>query len=180
MERIVGPFMEEVRVESMIATMLKRYESGGVTRRELIQGLAALATAATATPAAAAGFEVIGLDHVQINASDAKRSAEWYQHVFGLKPIRAGAMTDESQEIAHVGTEGNLLISFRKYTPYGKVDHIGLRLSSSMPQDALAKEIKARGAEFHPPDPKLPPGSYLHDPDGLRIQLGGKVATKPY
>ncbi len=166
-------------MKSLIAAMLNRYENGGVTRRDLIQGLAALATAATATTASAAGFEVSGIDHIQINATDAKHSAEWYQKVLGLKPVRAGAMGDESSEIAHVGTSDTLLMSIRRLKPVGKVDHIGFRVTG-FNQESVVRDLKARGAVFQPPDPTAAPGSYLHDPDGIRIQLSGKVPMKPY
>jgi len=168
-------------VENLITSMFKRYESGKVTRRDLIRGLAALAATATARPAAAqSAFQVTGFDHIQINARHAERSAHFYQEVFGLIPIRAGAMADDSEEIAHVGTPGNLLISFRKFEPYGIVDHIGLRVADGISGDALRKAVESRGGTYNPPDPTKPPGAYIHDVDGLRIQLGGKVATKPY
>lgn len=166
-------------MDHIIDRLLGHYESGTVSRRQLIQGLAALATAATAAPAAAQGFEVSAIDHIQINAADALVSAEWYRRVLGLKRIRAGAMEDESREIAHVGTGDTLLLSIRQLKPAGKIDHIGFRVSG-FNQQAIQRDIEARGAKFQPPDPTAAPGSYLHDPDGIRIQISGKVATKPY
>ena len=47
---------KEAPVESVIATWLKRYEAGALSRRQLIQGLAMLATAAAPAPAEAAAF----------------------------------------------------------------------------------------------------------------------------
>ena len=170
---------KEAPVESIIAKLVKRYETGAVTRRQLIQGLAMLMTAATAKNASAADFEVVGWDHIQINSSNALVSAEWYRRVLGLKRIRAGAMEDDSEEIAHVGTEGNLLMSFRKLEPAGKVDHIGFRVTGAT-GESLREELTARGGVFHQPDPDAAPGSYLEDPDGIRIQIGSKVTVRPY
>ena len=166
-------------MESIIAKLVKRYETGAVTRRQLIQGLAMLMTAATAKNASAADFEVVGWDHIQINSSNALVSAEWYRRVLALKRIRAGAMEDDSEEIAHVGTEGNLLMSFRKLEPAGKVDHIGFRVTGAT-GESLREELTARGGVFHQPDPDAAPGSYLEDPDGIRIQVGSKVTVRPY
>ena len=166
-------------MESIIAKLVERYETGAVTRRQLIQGLAMLTMAGTTTKASAAGFEVVGFDHIQINASNALVSAEWYRRVLGLKRIRAGAMEDDSEEIAHVGTEGNLLMSIRKLEPAGKVDHIGFRVTGAT-GESLREELTARGGVFHPPDPDAAPGSYLRDPDGIRIQVGPKVTVRPY
>ena len=155
-------------MESIITKLVKRYETGAVTRRQLIQGLAMLMTAATAKNASTADFEVVGWDHIQINSSNALVSAEWYRRVLGLKRIHAGAMEDDSEEIAHVGTEGNLLMSFRKLEPAGKVDHIGFRVTGAT-GESLREELTARGGVFHQPDPDAAPGSYLEDPDGIRI-----------
>lgn len=166
-------------MEHLIATMLGRYEKGSVSRRQLIQGLAALAAAATATPASAQGLQVTGIDHIQINSADALKSSAWYQRVLGLTKIRAGEMSDESPEISHLGVGDTLLLSIRRLKPVGKIDHIGFRLANYNGQ-AVQKEIAARGEKFQPPDPAAAPGSYLHDPDGVRVQLSGKVATKPY
>lgn len=166
-------------MEPIIDKLLNRYESGTVTRRQLIQGLAAIATAGTAKTASAADFEVVGFDHIQINSANALVSAEWYRRVFGLQRIRAGAMEDDSEEIAHVGTPGNLLLSIRKLEPVGKVDHIGFRVTGASGEE-LAEELTNRGGVFHPPDPDAAPGSYLHDPDGVRLQVGSKVTTQPY
>ena len=166
-------------MESIITMWVRRFESGAVSRRELIQSLTVLATAAAGTTASAAGFEVSAIDHIQINASNAKRSSEWYQKVLGLKPMRAGEMGDETEEIAHVGTPGNLLLSLRKLKPAGQIDHIGFRVIGATQQD-IVRDLKARGEVMHPPDPTKAPGSYLHDPDGIRIQIGGKVTVKPY
>jgi catechol 2,3-dioxygenase-like lactoylglutathione lyase family enzyme len=166
-------------VEPIIDKLLNRYESGTVSRRQLIQGLAMLATAGTAKTASAQGFEVVGFDHIQTNSANALVTAEWYRRVLGLQRIRAGAMEDDSEEIAHVGTPGNLLLSIRKLEPAGKVDHIGFRVTGAS-GEALTEELTDRGGVFHPPDPDAAPGSYLHDPDGIRLQVGPKVTTQPY
>jgi len=162
-------------VESLIATWLTRYESGALTRRQLIQGLAMLATASVPAPAIAAGFEITAIDHIQINASHAKKSADWYGQVFGLKPMRTGAEANE--DIAQVGTADSLILSIRKLSPPGKVDHIAFR--TNVGRDVIARDLKARGVDFAPPDKNAAPGEYLIDPDGVRIQLMPKPGNKP-
>lgn len=166
-------------MESIIATLLKRYESGGVSRRELIQGLAALATTAAATtPVAAAGFQVTHLDHVQINCSDAKRSSAFYQKVFGLSAVRVGAgWPDETEELSHIAVGNNLIMALRKRTPAGQVDHIGFRVPEGLKQEAIVADLKARGVE---PAKHDLGGLYVKDPDGVLVQLNGVVPTKPY
>jgi catechol 2,3-dioxygenase-like lactoylglutathione lyase family enzyme len=135
------------------------------------------ATAAAPAPAEAAAFEVTAIDHIQINASNAAKSAEWYRNAFGLHHVLAGAMTPDSEEIAHVGTSDSLLISFRKLSPPGKIDHIGFR--SNLPGAAVRKDLESRGFKFAAEDKSAAPGQYLIDPDGVRIQIGPKTTIKP-
>ncbi len=164
-------------MESLIAMWFKDYEAGKVTRRQLIQGLAILATSAAAPrPASAAAFEVTTIDHIQINATHAKKSADWYRDAFGLHHVRAGAMTEDSEEIAHVGTKDSLLISFRKLAPAGQIDHIGFR--SNIGGTALSGDLKARGFTPVASRPDQAPGNYYIDPDGVRIQIGTKTTVK--
>jgi catechol 2,3-dioxygenase-like lactoylglutathione lyase family enzyme len=166
--------VKEAIVESVIANWLKRYDSGALSRRQLIQGLAMLATAAATAPAEAAAFEISAIDHIQINASHAKKSAEWYAQVFGLQVMRTGA--EASEEIAQVGTANSLLLSIRKLSPAGKVDHIAFR--TNVARDVITRDLKARGVNYAPPDKNLAPGDYVVDPDGVRIQLMPKPETK--
>jgi hypothetical protein len=51
-------------MENLISNLVRRYELGSLTRRELIQSLAML-TAATGT-ASAAGFRASSIDHVSV------------------------------------------------------------------------------------------------------------------
>src|SRR6266566_1715793 len=72
-------------VEHFISNLLKRYEGGALSRRDLVKGLAML-TAAGGT-ASAAGFESSTLNHVSILVSDVPRSAAFYQRVFNLSVL---------------------------------------------------------------------------------------------
>jgi catechol 2,3-dioxygenase-like lactoylglutathione lyase family enzyme len=161
-------------MESVIATWLTQYECGALSRRQLIQGLALLATAAAPASAVAAALDITAIDHVQINARHAKKSADWYVRVLGLKAV--GAADEANEEIARVGTADGLLVSLRKLSPPGKVDHIAFR--TNVGRDEIAKELKARGVAYAPPDKNGPPGDYIVDPDGVRIQLMPKTASK--
>ena len=164
-------------MESLSARWFEQFEAGKVTRRQIIQGLAALATsAAVPRPASAAAFEVTTIDHIQINATNAKKSADWYREAFGLHHVRAGAMTEDSEDIAHVGTKDSLLISFRKLAPAGQIDHIGFR--TNIGGTALSADLKARGFTPVTSRPDQAPGNYYLDPDGVRIQIGPKTTIK--
>ena len=88
-----------------IDELLKQYERGHVTRRDVVMALSALFT--TSMPSAAAAAQtrsaapaaapiaVRSLNHASIAVADVDRSVQFYQSVFGMRVI--------SRE----GTEGN-------------------------------------------------------------------------
>src|ERR1044071_3354695 len=63
-----------------ISSLLNRYESGMMTRRELIATITTLATTSTTV---AAGLRVSRLDHLSLQVSDLRRSRDFYAKVFG-------------------------------------------------------------------------------------------------
>src|SRR5260370_35180271 len=81
-------------MEHVISSLLGRYESGTLTRRELIQGLALLTVASGTISAADTGFAGTTINHVSIQVSDIKRSAEFYMRAFGLPNLKAGNPED--------------------------------------------------------------------------------------
>jgi len=93
--------MREGVMESVIAGLLKDFEDGKMTRRQLIQSLALAAVAAApgasalAQTAAAApkppipqafeptGWKTVWLDHISFQVSDYRRSAAFYRDLMG-------------------------------------------------------------------------------------------------
>ena len=63
-------------MEAVISNMLKRFESGALNRRELIQGLAMLATAGVTAEAAQAppAFTSPTIDHISIQVTNLPKS----------------------------------------------------------------------------------------------------------
>src|SRR5260370_7185668 len=68
-------------MESAISRLLKTYENGKLSRRQLIQGLAVLA--ASTSTVSAAGFQGNGINHVSLYVNDLQRSTDFYQRGFG-------------------------------------------------------------------------------------------------
>src|SRR5881296_1430091 len=108
-------------MEAVISSLLKRFERGALTRRELIQGLAMLTTAtgtASAALAQEAGLKATKIDHVSIQVSDLPRSIAFYQKIFGLSVVSE----DKPNEIVRLGM-GRSLVSLHQKSPMGIVDH---------------------------------------------------------
>jgi catechol 2,3-dioxygenase-like lactoylglutathione lyase family enzyme len=86
-------------MENVVAGLLRDFESGKLTRRQLVQTLAlmavgspvasALAQSAAATPAKPAGtpWKTVWLDHISFQVSDYKKSTEFYSDLMGWKVL---------------------------------------------------------------------------------------------
>lgn len=162
-------------MENMITTMVKRYENGGLTRRELVQGLAMLvAGAGTAASAEAqSGTKKFNwaplIDHVQVNASDVRKSTEFYQ-TLGLDLLRSGPPNDRDccpDTSTFLGVGKRLLLAVRANEPAGLTHHWAL-LMNGHDVESATELLKERGVT-----PRMTPTSGFHvvDPDGVEIQL---------
>ena len=149
-------------MDSAISTLLGRYESGKISRRAFVQGMAALAaTAAGSRTAAAADFKVDSVNHVSLLVSDLQKSADFYKRVLGAPVEKRGAEM--------LATYGSNRLVMRVGKPAGTVDHIGLGVET-FNQEALAAELKARGVASSV-GARPGPGFHFRDPDGFAIQL---------
>src|SRR6266700_4171364 len=130
-------------MEAVISSLLKRFERGALTRRELIQGLAMLTTAtgtASAALAQEAGLKAAKIDHISIQVSDLPRSIAFYQKMFGLSVVSE----DKPNEIVRLGI-GKTLVSLHHKSPTGLVDHFAIGVEK-FDKDIVTRELKARRA----------------------------------
>jgi catechol 2,3-dioxygenase-like lactoylglutathione lyase family enzyme len=151
-------------VEHVISSLLGRYESGTLTRRELIQGLAMLTLAGETIAAADTGFAATTINHVSIQVSDMKRSAEFYMRAFALPKRTAG-----NPSAIRLGV-GPSHLTLRQEKPSGNVDHFCLGIDK-FNRESVIRDLKARGVSPEA-DEKGPQGFHVKDPDGFRVQLG--------
>jgi len=162
-------------MEHIIAKLLHNFEDGKMTRRQLIQSLALAATAASATgavPAAAADKYVVKttyLNHVGYQVADYAKSRDWYADLFGMKVV-----LDDGKK-ANLAVGESLLIFHNRQSPSTPViDHICFTVADwdkdRSVRGAVEAELKRRGLEVQSSANSLD----IKDPDGYRIQLGGK------
>jgi catechol 2,3-dioxygenase-like lactoylglutathione lyase family enzyme len=162
-------------MEHIIAKLLQNFEDGKMTRRQLIQSLALAATAASATgavPAAAADKYVVKttyLNHVGYQVADYAKSRDWYADLFGMKVV-----LDDGKK-ANLAVGESLVIFHNRQSPSTPViDHICFTVADwdkdKSVRGAVAAELKRRGLEVQSSANSLD----IKDPDGFRIQLGGK------
>jgi catechol 2,3-dioxygenase-like lactoylglutathione lyase family enzyme len=141
-------------VENTVSTLLSQYERGKMSRRELVQGLALLAL--TGSVASAAGFKAGTINHVSLQVSDMKKSAEWYKNAFGLSELKS-----EEKNVIMLGV-GPSHLSIRAGKNPGTIDHFAIGLEP-FNEAAIVEDFKKRGYN--------PSGLHVKDPDGLNVQL---------
>ena len=154
-------------MQAMISNLLSRFEKGALTRRELVQGLAALAAAggtASTAPAQEAGIKGVKIDHISIQVSDLPRSIAFYQKMFGLTVVSE----DKPNEIVRLGI-GKALVSLHHKSPTGLVDHFAIGVEK-FNKEIVTRELRARGAN---PEENIDAGFHIKDPQGIGVQIVG-------
>ncbi len=152
-------------MKPIISDLVTRFETGGLSRRDLIQGLTMLvatASASAADSAPEAALNCTGVDHVSVRVKDLKKSAEFYQSLFGLE----ARGEDKEHRILRLGKK-RVIVSLRQDEPYGQIDHFGLSIDG-FNKEAATKFLNARG---HATKEDWEYGFYTHDPDGAVVQM---------
>jgi catechol 2,3-dioxygenase-like lactoylglutathione lyase family enzyme len=151
-------------VEAIISKLVASFEKGALTRRELIRGLALLASASGTAAAAAQepGFKGAKIDHVSIQVTNLQRSIDFYQKLFGFSVVSQ----DKSNEIVRLGVT-KTLVSLHHKSPTGIVDHFAIGVDH-FDKESVTRELKLRGAT---PEENIDAGFHIKDPEGLNVQI---------
>jgi catechol 2,3-dioxygenase-like lactoylglutathione lyase family enzyme len=169
-------------MENVIAKLLQDFEHGKMTRRQLIQSLALAATAASAAsavpvaaapaPAAAPGGTIVKtayLNHVGFQVADYKKSRDWYADLFGMK-----VTLDDGKKANLAVGESLVIFHNRQSASTPIIDHICFTIADwdkdKSVRGAVEAELKRRGLETQSTANSID----IKDPDGFRLQLGGK------
>ena len=153
-------------MESTISELVKRFEKGALTRRQLVQGLTMLAAGggATETLAQSPGLKAARIDHVSIQVTDLPRAVAFYQKTFGLTVVGE----DKPNEIVRLGV-GRALVSLHHKSPTGVVDHFAIGIEN-FNKEAVTRDLKALGLDA---SDNLDAGFHIVDPEGISVQIMG-------
>jgi catechol 2,3-dioxygenase-like lactoylglutathione lyase family enzyme len=151
-------------MDRIIDDLVTSFEAGTLTRRHLVQGLAALAAAGVSAPAAAQAtpFKSTRIDHISIQTSDLQRSIDFYSEIFGLKVINE----DKSNEIARMGVT-SIIVSLHHKAPTAIVDHFAIAIEG-FDRDAATRALAAHGLKA---EQNLDYGFHVRDPEGVPVQI---------
>ena len=163
-------------MEHVIAKLLHEFEHGRMSRRQLIQSLAAAAapSIALAPPAAAPEgpvFKATAFNHVSYQAADYRKSRDFYAGLFGMK-----VTLDDGMQ-CRLAFGDNILIARNRPSGTPKVDHIAYTIegwdTDKSVKPALRAALERRGLQTRE---SATGGSSFHvmDPDGFEVQMGGK------
>ena len=144
-------------MKHVISSLVDRYDSGLLNRRQLIQSLGLLA--AGQVPTGADVVNVSSINHVSVQVSDVQRSSAFYTRTFGL--------TDEGDANLARLVSGRCHVSLRRGNPVGVVDHFAFG-TNRFDLDAVTAELKRRGSTARNEEQF---GFHVVDPDGVRVQI---------
>ena len=149
-----------------IDSLVSAFESGRLTRRQLVQGLAALVGAASAGDAAAQApaIPALSLNHVSLAVADPEASKQFFQKTFGM-PVVSTQGTGINLAL------GSSFLGLYKMPNPGRVDHVCFGVDN-YDVNAMAAKLEAQGirATIRKDKPEV----YFTDPDGIRFQLENK------
>jgi catechol 2,3-dioxygenase-like lactoylglutathione lyase family enzyme len=149
--------------------LLKQYEDGSLSRRELL-GVLALLVAAPAVADAAQAAKPIGavksMNHVSVFVPNVQKSVEFYQGVFGL-PL----LTRQDPGI-NLSTGSSFLGIYpaQAGATAGSINHICFGMEN-FDADAVLKQLSERGIKANIRLRGDTKELYFTDPDGIRVQL---------
>jgi len=148
-----------------IDSLVSAFESGVLSRRQLVQGLAALVAGATRAEAAQGPpIPALSLNHVSLAVNDPEVSKQFFQKTFGM-PVVSTQGTGINLAL------GTSFLGLYKMPNPGRVDHVCFGVDH-YDVNAMAARLEAQGIKATIRKDK--PEVYFTDPDGIRFQLENK------
>lgn len=157
-------------MNTQIGNMVRLFEQGTISRRQLIAQLTLLTGLGAANVAGAqeegGTFKAVGLNHIALRVPDVQRSRDFYRKHLGM------TVTRDSASSCFLSFPNGFLALFRGDQP--GMDHYCYSVEGYSVGDAVEK-LREQGL-----NPRNPAGSsrvYFPDPDGLTVQLSAPDHT---
>jgi lactoylglutathione lyase len=117
-------------------------------------------------------------DHIHLRSPNPEATAQYYERMFGAEVIRSLQQGQPRIDLKLGGAnifiapvEAGSGVNPPPTTPYQGLDHFGLAVTGI---DAIAAELKAKGAEFTKEPTTIRPGvrvCFIRGPEGVSIEL---------
>ena len=155
-------------MEHIIAKLLQDFESGRLTRRQLIQSLAlslGAAPAAGVAPAANnAKLKAIAVNHISYQVSDYVPVRDFYLDLFGMQ------LTKDDGKEAFLAFGNTFIIPRNKNVSVPHFDHIAYTIDN-WERHAVEEELNRCGLN---PKPDTENSFHIADPTGFDVQICSK------
>ena len=173
-------------MERFIADLVKRFETGNISRRDFCEGVALAATVyaaggATANAAPASGLKMLGVNHISYACSDYRVARDWYAKVFNTKIYNDKGMGRAN--LAFGGPEqgkGGAFIITRNFGANEQparavVDHVCYTVAN-WDDTRVNNALKAAGT-----NPTGRKGSVnVYDPNNYQVQIASIDGENPF
>lgn len=153
-------------MKQAVDALLSHYETGRMSRRELVALISALAVAPRAATAQSADtLKAATLNHASLIVSDLERSVAFYQRVFGMS-------VKSTQQGGVNLAVGDAFLGIYQGGPNAMphINHICFGLQGFDPPATVAA-LEAAGAPAESRERDGVTQVYTADPDNLRVQL---------
>ncbi len=157
-------------MEKIVSGLLEQFERGHISRRHLVQTIAAGIAAGTAAPTFAAeskSFKAVAINHVSYGVADYARTRDFYAGLFGMKVSK-----DDGKQ-CNLGFGDSFFVVRKTRQPDNKpfVDHIAYTLDN---WDAGAVEAELKRRNLNPTVDAEKLSVSVKDPDGFGVQICSK------
>jgi catechol 2,3-dioxygenase-like lactoylglutathione lyase family enzyme len=147
-------------MQQIIENMVREFERGRVTRRQLAASLAALVAGAQAAPKPS-GLRAVSLNHVTVRVPDVQKTSQFYQEFFGM-PLKQHSAT------THILGCGKSFFGIEQKGTPAELDHFDFGIAGFNADDVIAK-LKAR--DLKPEAGGNKESFKFRDPDGFLVQV---------
>jgi catechol 2,3-dioxygenase-like lactoylglutathione lyase family enzyme len=150
-------------MQLIIERMVRDFELGHLTRRQLAASLAALVTGAQGAQAAQkqSGLRAVSLNHVTVRVPDVQRTSQFYQEFFGM-PLKQHSAT------THILGVGKSFFGIEQKGDTAALDHYDFGIAS-FNADKVTAKLKERNLKLEPGGSKE--SFKFRDPDGFVVQV---------
>lgn len=157
-------------MELLISKLVREFERGKMTRRQLIRNLAVTVTAATAAGAASPaapdpkGFKAVTVNHISYQVADYAKTRDFYADLFGMK------VSQDDGKQCYLVFGDTFLIPRNHPSNTPRIDHIAYTIDN-WDKNTVEAELKRRGLQ---PKPDTENSFHVEDPNGFDLQISGK------
>lgn len=171
-------------MEHVFSKLVDQFINGKLTRRGLIQSLAAASAVAATGPAVAAApaarrdFKAIAVNHISYQSKDYGKARDFYAGNFGMK------VSHDNGRQCYLGFGQTILIVRQAQSgPTPLIDHVAYTISDygadnvdpaafKQTNEAVKAELEARGFK---PAPETDLSWAVNDPDGFKVQIAPEL-----